>query len=113
MVATDSRGCASARGCGRLLGNYDLGFVLQFLKAAVGNYISRIDAFDGGLARVGDAWFDVADLRRILLDQVDKCVLAVMLNRRTRNQRDPLQRLHQEPGVYELVGKQRFVLVIE
>src|SRR5580704_1814775 len=99
MVATDSRGRASAGASGRLLGNYDLRVVLQLLKAAGGNYVSWIDAFDGGLTGVRDARLDVADLCRIVLDQVDKSGLAVMLNGGGRNQRDPLQRLHPQPGV--------------
>src|SRR5580704_3843127 len=114
MAETGSRGLTLARSGGqRLLGNYDLRIVLQLVKAAVGNHVRWIDTFDGGLTGIRDAWLDVADLGGIILDDVDKRGLAIMLNGRGRNQSDSLQGIHQQSGVYELVGKQRVVLVIE
>ena len=44
---------------------------------------------------------------------INKRGLAVVLNGRSRNQRDTLFGIHQQPGIHELVGKERVVLVIE
>src|SRR5580692_843148 len=79
----------------RLFGNRDLRIVLQLFKTAVGNDVPGINAFDGGLAGVCDAWLDVANLSDAVLDEIDECGLAVMLNSGGRNQRDPLPCVHQ------------------
>src|SRR5580658_1780764 len=114
MGETGSRGWTLARSGGNwLLGNDDFRIVLQLVKAAVGNDVAWIDALDGGLAGIHNAWRDIADLGGVILDYVDKRGLAIMLNGRGRNQRDSLQGGHQQPGVYELIGKQGIVLVVE
>src|ERR1039458_5438961 len=109
MVATGSRSAAPVRARRRLLGNYDLRVGLQFLKAAVGNHVSRIDAFHRRLTGVRDPRLDVADLGRIVLDQIKKRRLPVVLNSGGRDQRDPIQSLYPQPRVDELVGKQRTI----
>src|ERR1700733_13278197 len=106
MGETGSRGLTLARGGGSwLLGDYNLRVVLQLVKAAVGYNIPGIDAFNGGLACIRDAGLDISDLGGIVLNDVDECGLAIMLNRRSRNQSDALQGVDQQPGVYELVRK--------
>jgi len=73
MVATDSLDwtLACRRGL-RLLGNHDRRIVLQLFKAAAGNHVSRIDAFDRRVAAIRHSKLDVADLRFVILDQVNK-----------------------------------------
>src|SRR5580704_8847490 len=114
MGETGSRSWALARSTRkRLFGNRDLRIVLQLFKAAVCNNVPGVDAFDSSLPGVRDTWLDVAYLSRAVLDEVDERGLAVMLNGGSGNQRDPLQSVHQQPGVYELVGEQSVVFVIE
>src|SRR5579863_961102 len=114
MGETDSRSGTLTRSTRkRLFGNCNLRIVLQFFKAAVSNNIPEVDAFDSSLPGVRDTWLDVANLSRAVLDEVDECSLAIMLNGGGRNQRDPLQSVHQQPGVHELVGEQTVVFVIE
>src|SRR5271156_1768581 len=114
MGETGSRGWTFAGSTRkRLLGNRDLRIVLQLVKAAVCNDVPGVDAFDSGLPGVRDTWLDVANLSRAILDEVNECGLAIMLNGGSRNQRDPLQSVHQQPGVHELVGEQTVVFVIE
>src|SRR5208282_6708537 len=114
MGATGSRGLTLARGGRkRLLGDHDLRIVLQFVEATVGDHVSRIDAGHSGQASIGDASLDVADLRRVILNDINKRRLPVVLNGGGRNQSNALQGVHQQPGVYKLIGKKRVVLVIE
>src|SRR5580700_1485619 len=114
MGATGSRGLALA-GCSgkRLFGNYDLRIILQLVKAAIGHHIAGVDTRHRGHIRVSDTRLDITNLRRVVLDNVYERRLAVVLNGGGRNQRDSLQGVHQQPGVYELVGKQRAVFVFE
>src|SRR5208282_2995851 len=113
MVETGSRRWTLARRSGqRLLGNYDLRVVLQFLKAAGGNHISRINARDRSLPSVRDPSLDVADLGCVILDEVNKCGLPVVLNGGGRNQRNSLQSVHHQLGIYELIGEQGIIFVI-
>ena len=73
MVATGSRGLTlSGSGRLRLLGNYHLRPVLQLLKTAGSNHVSRVNASHGGLPRVRYPDLDVADLGRVILNEVDK-----------------------------------------
>jgi hypothetical protein len=66
------------------------------------------------MSAVGDARLDVAHVRDVVvLNHIDEGDLAVVLNGRGGNQRDVLQRVHQQPRVDELVGKERAILVVE
>ena len=53
----------------------------------------------------GDTRLHAALVRRIVLNHIDKRGGAVMLDRRRRNYRRALQRIHQQPCVDELVRK--------
>src|SRR5208283_4258219 len=51
--------------------------------------------------------------RRVILNDINKRRLPVVLNGGGRNQSNALQGVHQQPGVYKLIGKKRVDLVIE
>jgi len=80
MVATDSLDwtLACRRGL-RLLGNHDGELFCSFSKLLLQSRL-RIDAFDRRVAAIRHSKLDVADLRFVILDQVNKRRLAVMLN---------------------------------
>src|SRR5208282_3399664 len=114
MDGTGSRGLTLARGSGqRLLGNYDLRVILQLVKTTVGYNVSRVDAGHRRVATVGDAGLDVANLGRVILNDIDECSLAIMLDGRRRNYRDTLQSVYQQPRIHELVGEEGIVFVVE
>src|SRR5271163_3678041 len=90
MGGTDSRGLIP-RGGSRLrsFGNDDLGVILQLVKTAVGYNITRVDAGNRRLAPIRYAGLDVTDLSGVILNEIDERNLAIMLNRRGGNERDP------------------------
>ena len=62
---------------------------------------------------VGNPRLDAAHVSEIVLNHIDKRCLAILLNGRRGNQRHSLQRIHQQPRIYKLVGEERIVLVVE
>ena len=49
----------------------------------------------------------------VVLHNIDERRRAILLNRRSRNQRRALQRIHQQAGIDKLIRKQRRVFVIK
>src|SRR5450755_2105278 len=100
---------ASVRGF--LLVHHYLRVILQFFETTIRHDVPGMDAFDGSNAALDDAGLEVAYLRGVILNQVDIGGLTVVLDGRGGNQGDTPERLHEQPGVDELVGKKSAVLV--
>ena len=96
-----------------LIRNDDLGVVLQLLKAAVGDHVSGIDAVNLRHTAICNSRLDAAHMSDAVLNHVHERCLAVVLDGGGGDQRHPLQRIHQQPGVHKLVGEERVVLVVE
>src|ERR1700694_3200288 len=84
------------------IGQRDLGAILKLFKAAVSNYVSRLQPFYGCLALVGVTHLDRPHHRLVVLDEEDKVGAAVVLNGGGRDERLLLERLHQQARVHEL-----------
>src|ERR1700722_11425202 len=115
MGETDS--CSLAT---RLLGsgwfggrNRNLRVVLELVEATVGNNVSGINSFHLGEPVVGYSNLDVLQVRDVVLNYVDKRCLAVLLNRRRRNQGNSFERFHQQPRIDKLIREQREIIIVE
>ena len=114
MGETDSRGIAlSVRGKKRLLGDGDLGAVLQLLEATVGDYISGVESLHRGRSRFSHSWRDVMNVRDAVLNKKDVGGLSIVLDGRGRNQDLILQGIQQQAGVHEQIREKRVVFVVE
>src|SRR6202035_2635733 len=114
----DSRGrapaCAGWCGLGRsLVCKSNCGVLLQFVEVAVGHNIARINAFDLCSTAVCNSWLYGAQMSDIILDQIHERCLAILLNCGGWKQRHPLQGIHQQPSVHELVREKRIILIVE
>ena len=77
----DSLRFAPARvGRGRLVRNDHRSFVLQLIEAAVGDNVSRVDAFNLRYTAVGNPRRYAAHVSEIVLNQIDKRRLPILLN---------------------------------
>src|SRR5208283_3462956 len=103
----------TSAGGDRLVGNNDRGVVLQLIEAAVGNDVARNEAVNLGCTAVCHARFNAAHVREIALNHVHKRCLTILLNGGGRNQRHSLQCIHEQAGVYKLIGEECVVLVVE
>src|SRR5580658_9966227 len=114
----DSLGAAPARAAWgrlgrRLVRNRDRSLVLQLIEAAVGDNVSGIDAVNLRDPAGCNSRLDAAHVSDIVLNHIHERCLAILLNGGSWNQRYPLQRIHQQPGVHKLVWKERGVFVGE
>ena len=91
----------------------DSGVVLQFIEAAVRDDFSGIYALDLRVARIGDAGLYGAQVGKVALDHVDERRRSILLNGGRGNERNSHERIHEQSRVYEFVGEQLVVLVIE
>ena len=83
--------CLPATGFGK----DNFGVVLQLVKAAIGDHISWIDAFHLCGVSIGYTGLDTLHVRRVVLDHINECCLAVVLDCRRRDQRRSMQRIDQ------------------
>ena len=103
----------SSSACGRRIGNDYRSVILQLVKAAVGHHIAGIDAINLRLTRVRNSGLYAAHVRDVVLNHVHKRCLAILLNRGGRNERDSLQRVHQQARVHKLIREERVIFVVE
>ena len=96
MGETDS--CSLAT---RLLGtgwfgrrNGNLRVILELVETTVRNNISGFNPFHLREAVIGHSGLDVLQVGDIVLNDIDKLCLAVLLNRRRRNQGNSFERFH-------------------
>ena len=78
----------------------------------IGNHIARLHALHRRDASIGRA--DRDGLHRsglVGLNDIHECALCVSLDRRRRNQRCVLLRIHQKPRIHELARKERQILI--
>ncbi len=110
MGVTGSRsiGSSFAGGSGLFRGN-DGGVVLQLFEAAGSHNGSRMDAFNGRHAGIRNAGFDGLHVRHAFIDDEYKSRLPVVLDGVRGNQRNAIQRLHQQLRVDELIREQGIV----
>src|ERR1700722_9669960 len=96
---------------GRSVRYDDLSVVLQLIETAVGYNVRGIYAFNLSYAAVCHARRDAAHMSDIVLNDIDKGCLPILLNGGGRNQGNSLQSIHQQAGIYKLVGEERIVAV--
>src|ERR1700733_8785556 len=108
MDATDSwssRGCVgrglTARPWWRAFRDVHFGVSLQLLETAVGDNVSRINSFYRGKIPVRLPDLDVAHQRSPILNDVYERCLAVVLNGGSGNYCHAVERVYQQPSVYE------------
>src|SRR4051812_14923004 len=109
MAEMDSWGSArrGIRRTGELyLRPRDLGPVLQFLEAAVGHLVSRVDSLHRGLTVIRDTGFDrtlhCLFALVVLLNQVNEILISVVLNGRRGNQHLVLKSSDQQSRIHKL-----------
>jgi hypothetical protein len=115
MGETDS--CSLAT---RLLGigwfggrNDNLRVVLELVEATVGDNISGFNSFYLREPVIGDPNLDVLQMGDVVLNDVHERCLAVLLDRRRRNQSYSFEGFHQQPRIDKLVRKQREIIIVE
>jgi hypothetical protein len=80
--------------------------ILQFVEPGHRKHIAGLNSLHRRSVAIGGPYRDVLDRGRLIrLDQIHKCVLRIPLNRRSRNQRGVLLRIHQQPRIDKLIRK--------
>ena len=108
-------GCSAPESCpaafaGRGPVTYDP--IFQTIESARGHIGARVESLHRGLLFVAGKRGDRLHGHRVVrLNDIDECAGAVVLHGRGGNQGDFAQRPQQQPRIYELVGKQREILV--
>src|SRR5579859_1736065 len=114
MGGKGSRGIALVvRGKNLRFGNDDPGPVRQFLETAVGDHVSWIEPFHMGHVGLTDARFHVMNMRDTVLNEKDIRRVAVVLDGGGGDEYHILERVQEQAGIYELVGKERTVLILK